>query len=75
MQYLISSTVVINPLHMRKRVKVVYLSVCYHSTGFTVHLYHPDMVHTANIKQNLGFKLTDFAKNVLFKRYGVICLP
>ena len=45
--------ILINPLHMRKRVTVVCLcvcvSVCYRSTLFVVHFYHPDMVLIANI--------------------------
>lgn len=38
----IHARVLINPLRMCKTVK----EVCYRSTHFTIHLYHPDMART-----------------------------
>ena len=58
----------INPLRMCKRVTIVCLyCICYYSTRFAISLYCPEMVHTANIRQSLGFQLTDFVKSVLLR--------
>ena len=49
----------------------VCVSVCYHLSGNCFHL----LTQTNVSSRFLGFLLTDFAKKVSFKRYGIICLP
>ena len=73
----------INPRHMRRRVTVVvfcvclsvYLSVCSTSTRFVVDLHGLSKVPTSFKRYSLTLNNMDYAKNVLFKRYGVIYLP
>ena len=70
--------VVVNPRHMRRRVTVVSfvcLSVCSTSTRFVVDLHGPSKVLTSFKRYYLALNNMDYAKNVLFKRYGVIYLP
>ena len=76
----------INPRCMRRRVTVVVfvcvcvclsvcLSVCSTSMRFVVDLHGPSKVPTNFKRYSLTLNNMDYAKNVLFKRYGVIYLP
>ena len=73
---------IINPWRMHRRVTVVVfvcvsvcLSVCSTSTRFVVDLHGPSKVPTSFKRYSLTLNNMDYAKNVLFKRYGVIYLP
>ena len=73
---------VFNPRRMRRRVTVVVfvcvsvcLSVCSTSTRFVVDLHGPSKVPTSFKRYSLTLNNMDYAKNVLFKKYGVIYLP
>ena len=68
----------INPRRMHRRVTVVVfvcLSVCSTSTRFVVDLHGLSKVPTSFKRYSPTLNNMDYAKNVLFKRYGVIYLP
>ena len=50
------------------------VSVCYHSSCSRVDLCCPSVVPTESARYFEGFLIVDFAKNALFKSYGVIYL-
>ena len=53
----------------------VYLSVCYHASGYIPSLYVQSEAAYSFLYAFKGMYCVDFAENVSFGRYGVIYLP